>query len=65
MSQLTEGGRLWILWPKKASGRESDLSQAVVRAFGLQCGLVDYKIVSFDDIWLGLCFARKREEERC
>jgi len=59
VSQLAEGGRLWILWPKKASGRDSDLSQAVVRAFGLQRGLVDYKIVSFDATWSGLCFARR------
>jgi CheY-like chemotaxis protein len=56
---LAPGGRLWIAWPKKASGVESDLSQPVVRAAGMEAGLVDYKICSIDETWSGLCFARR------
>jgi CheY-like chemotaxis protein len=56
---LAGGGRLWICWPKKASGVPSDLSQAIVRAFGLTRGFVDYKIASIDKTWSGLCFARR------
>ncbi len=56
---LDTGGRLWIAWPKKMSGVVSDLSQSVVRAFGLNRGFVDYKIVSMDATWSGLCFARR------
>ncbi|MHC4549381.1 MAG: PleD family two-component system response regulator [Planctomycetota bacterium] len=57
---LAEGGRLWIAWPKKASGVASDLSQTAVRAFGLGAGFVDYKISALDATWSALCFARRR-----
>jgi hypothetical protein len=53
-------GGLWILWPKKASGVESDLSQPVVRRIGLESGLVDYKVCSVDATWTGLRFARRK-----
>jgi hypothetical protein len=56
---LERGGALWIVWPKKASGVASDLSQAVVRRFGLDSGFVDYKICAVDATWSGLCFARR------
>jgi len=59
---MTGGGRLWICWPKKASGVVSDLSQAAVRAFGLERKFVDYKISAIDATWSGLCFARRRRE---
>ncbi|UCD37647.1 MAG: DUF3052 family protein [Fidelibacterota bacterium] len=51
---------LWVVWPKKASGIESDLSQAVVRKAGLAAGLVDYKICAIDDTWSGLRFTRRK-----
>jgi hypothetical protein len=47
------------LWPKKASGAPSDLTEPVVRAFGLARGFVDYKISAIDATWSGLCFARR------
>lgn len=51
---------LWICWPKKASGIESDLSESVVRTTGLARGLVDYKICAVDTTWSGLRFARRQ-----
>jgi hypothetical protein len=54
--------RLWILWPKKASGLVSDLSQNEVRQAGLAAGLVDFKICSVDDVWSGLCFTRRKHK---
>jgi len=57
---LSVAGAVWILWPKKTSGRESDLTQAAVRAFGLAAGFVDYKICSVDAVWSSLLFARRR-----
>lgn len=56
---VTEGGRLWICWPKRASGLRSDLTQRVVREYGLARGFVDYKISAIDATWSGLCFARR------
>ncbi|MGO9097646.1 MAG: hypothetical protein ACLQGV_20785 [Bryobacteraceae bacterium] len=58
---LAEGGGLWIVWPKKASGMATDLSGTEVRAFGLAAGFVDYKICAMDETWSGLLFARRRE----
>jgi CheY-like chemotaxis protein len=51
---------LWIAWPKKASGVVTDLTENVVREFGLGAGWVDYKVCAIDEIWSGLCFARKK-----
>jgi len=52
--------RVWIFWPKVASGVKTDLTQQVIRETGLAVGLVDYKICAFDKTWSGLLFARKK-----
>jgi CheY-like chemotaxis protein len=57
---LPDKTALWIAWPKKASGVKTDLTENVVRGFGLDAGWVDYKICAIDDIWSGLCFARRK-----
>ena len=57
---LSDGGGLWIAWPKKASGVRTDLTQQWVRDHGLARGLVDYKICAIDETWSGLQFARRR-----
>lgn len=57
---VEDGGGLWVVWPKKASGRQTDLTETVVREFGLAAGWVDYKICAVDQTWSGLQFARRR-----
>src|SRR5579863_1511246 len=32
--KLAKGGQLWICWPKRTSGSETDLSDTFVRALG-------------------------------
>ena len=54
--------RMWIAWPKKASGVVSDLSQQIVRDAGLAAGLVDYKVCSIDATWSGLLFTKRKRE---
>lgn len=49
-------GPVWIAWPKQKSEQAGDLTQQVVRQTGLDHGLVDYKISSFDNTWSGLLF---------
>lgn len=56
---LGEKAGLWIAWPKKASGQVTDLTDEVVRAFGLDQGLVDNKVCAVDATWSGLRFARR------
>jgi hypothetical protein len=45
---------LWIAWPKKSSGVETDMTEDVVRAVALPTGLVDTKVCAIDDTWSGL-----------
>ena len=60
MADIAGGGRLWICWPKKASGRSTDVTQNDVRARGLAAGVVDFKICAVDAVWSGLCFTRRK-----
>jgi hypothetical protein len=54
-------GSLWVLWPKRASGRASDLSDHVVRGVALPLGLVDNKVCAVDDTWSALRLVWRRE----
>lgn len=56
---LAKKGRLWLAWPKKSSGIQSDLTEPFVREYGLAQAFVDYKICAIDATWSGLCFARR------
>ena len=60
--RLESNGMLWVAWPKKASGVETDLTEGVVRGFGLESGLVDVKVCAVDDTWSGLKFVRRLKD---
>ena len=60
--RLETAGRLWVCWPKRASGVPTDLTENVVRDFGLEHGLVDVKIAAIDATWSGLAFVRRRKD---
>ena len=53
---LEEDGGLWVAWPKRSSGVETDLGDGPVREVGLAGGLVDNKVCSIDATWSGLRF---------
>ena len=59
--RLPQKVALWIAWPKKASGIKTDLTENLVREFGLSAGWVDYKVCAIDETWSGLCFARRNK----
>ena len=50
----TPAGALWIAWPKRSSGRQTDLDENIVRDFALSNGRVDVKVCAIDDVWSGL-----------
>lgn len=54
--RLAPAGGLWVAWPKRASGVQTDLTEGAVRLAGLETGLVDNKICSVDETWSGLRF---------
>jgi len=45
---------LWVSWPKKSSGLESELTENVVRELALPLELVDVKVCAVDETWSGL-----------
>ena len=57
---MAAGGGMWIAWQKKSSGAVTDLTQTEVRRYGLDAGLVDYKIAAINQTWSGLLFARRK-----
>jgi hypothetical protein len=59
IARITTDGRLWVAWPKKASGVLTDLSDNVVRTEGLAAGVVDTKVCAIDETWSGLMFVRR------
>jgi hypothetical protein len=53
---LLPDGMIWVGWPKKASGRPTDLNENIIRDIGLKNGLVDVKVCAIDETWSGLKF---------
>jgi len=60
--RLAPNGALWIAWPKRGSGLQSELTGDVVRSFGLDQGLVDNKVCAVDDTWSGLRFVIRTKD---
>jgi hypothetical protein len=64
---LADEGTLWISWPKRTSGVDTDLTENVVRDLGLPLGLVDVKVCAIDEVWSGLkfvCRVQNRSKQR-
>jgi hypothetical protein len=56
MATLTKNGGLWVCWPKRSSKVPTDLSESLIRDYGLRQGLVDNKVAAVDATWSGLRF---------
>jgi hypothetical protein len=53
-------GTLWMAWPKRSSGVETDLSEDAIREVALPVGMVDTKVCAIDETWSGLRLTRRR-----
>jgi hypothetical protein len=53
---------LWIAWPKRASGVETDLTEDAVRELALANRLVDNKVAAIDETWSGLRLVIRLED---
>jgi hypothetical protein len=51
---IAQDGMVWVSWPKKASGVETDVTEDTVREVALPLGFVDVKVCSVDEVWSGL-----------
>ena len=56
MTLLPADGSIWIAWPKRDSGEESDITEDTLRELFLPTGMVDDKVCALDETWSGLRF---------
>ena len=59
--QVFPGGALWALWPRRAAGHDSDITDNVVRACARGLGLIDLKVAAVDEDWSGLRLVWRKE----
>ena len=57
---MTKGRRVWLLWPKRTSGVETNLTMPRVREMANGYGLTDYKVCSVDEVWSGMAVGPRR-----
>ena len=55
---------IWFMWPRRAAGHHSDVTDEVIRAAVLSRGLVDVKVAAIDEDWSGLKVMWRRSERR-
>ena len=58
---LPDDGALWLAWPRKAAGHDSDISENALRDEVLPTGLVDVKVAAISEDWSALKFVRRKE----
>jgi len=59
---IAPDGVIWISWPKKASGVQTDITEDVVLSCSLPLGLVDIKVCAVDEVWSGLKLVIRKSE---
>ena len=60
-SAVYPDGGLWIAWPRRAGGHDSDMTESAVRDAALPLGLVDVKVAALDADWSGVRLVWRRE----
>lgn len=61
MTMIPADGAIWVAWPKRSSGVETDIAEDTLRELFLPTGMVDNKVCAIDDTWSGLRFVVRRE----
>jgi len=61
IAMLPPDGSIWIAWPKKSSGVETDITENTLRELFLPSGMVDNKVCAIDETWSGLRFVVRKE----
>jgi len=58
LSRLRHNGSIWVAWPKRSSGRDSDLSRDIVRKTVKRQNLKPGAVRSINDTWSAHGFKR-------
>lgn len=54
MEQIKKTGTIWVSWYKKSAGKQTELTENIIRDIALGIGLVDVKVCAVDEDWSGL-----------
>jgi hypothetical protein len=57
---IIAGRTLWICWPKRTSGKGSDLTMPRIREMCQPYRLTDTKVVALNETWSAMGFSRRR-----
>jgi CheY-like chemotaxis protein len=60
VAKAVGAGTLWMAWPKRSSGVDTDITEDVVREVALPAGWVDTKVCAIDATWSGLRLTQRR-----
>jgi hypothetical protein len=63
-AMIDQAGMLWISWPKKSSGVQTDVTEDVIREIALPLGFVDVKVCAVNDVWSALKLVIRRKLRR-
>jgi hypothetical protein len=59
--RIFPAGAMWVAWPRKAAGHDSDVTENAIREAVLPLGLVDVKVAAIDPDWSGLKIVWRKE----
>ena len=54
VAKLSQGGMIWVSWPKRASQVPTVITEDTIREVAFPLGLVDIKVCAVDEVWSGL-----------
>ena len=64
VERIFPAGAIWVAWPRRAAGHQSDITDNVIREHALPLGLVDVKVAAIDNDWSGLRLVWRVENRR-
>ncbi|HEY3512453.1 MAG TPA: DUF3052 domain-containing protein [Kribbella sp.] len=59
LAKTATAGMIWVAWPKRSSGTQTDLDENGIRELALPLGVVDVKVCAIDATWSGLKLVRR------
>ena len=62
--RIFPAGAIWVAWPRRAAGHESDMREQDIRTAALPLGLVDVKVAALDEDWSGLRLVWRKERRQ-
>ena len=60
-TRIKPDGMIWVSWYKKTSGKESEITEDIIRDTCLPLGLVDIKVCAVSEEWSGLKLVIRKE----